>query len=137
MGAVVGLALFNVLVSRAFWFLISLVLASPIGGLFRPLVALGSLVSLIIGSVGGVLLGYYASTAFDVERALPTVTLFVLTLAFVGSAGGVILINLVAPSGMSLPESIVSRVVIYSMTALGVATVLTVGVVGGAALARL
>lgn len=136
--AVAVLALLDGLVSRVLAYLpVVLFAGGTTASSIGPILAVGSLLILLVSPVGTFLLGYYAAAALDVETALPGVVAFVFVVAYLGSVVGFVIGVGFAPPEVETAGSFLARLITGATRGLGETVVLTVAVVGGAALGRL
>lgn len=131
------LAFLDSIITRAAGFLPFLLRGRVTEPSFAPLFAVVWLVILLVSPVGAFLLGYYGTTAFDLEARLGEVTAFVLVVGYICSAVGFLLGIWLAPSGVEVDGgSFLTQLVSSVIMAVNATVELTIAVVGGAALGR-
>lgn len=136
--AVAGLALLDGFVGRVLAYLPAVLLArGATGASLGPVVALGSVLTLLVSPLGAMLLGVYGATDLDVSARLTTTTAAVFLLAYVGYVAGLTLGMQFAPVEVEVAESFLVQLLNAAIRAIGGTVVVTVAVVGGAALGRL
>lgn len=135
--AVVGLALLDGFLTRVLAYLPAVVVArgAP-GDSVAPIVAAGSVLAILVSPVVAFLFGSRVADDLAVADRLAATTAILFVLGFVGVVAGLAAGILVAPGDLDAAGSLGVRLLVGGMEGVAGGTVLTLAVVGGAALGR-